>query len=196
MENDVSQFGSGEFQAGEGGGVAVLERPAQGPSRNGREGRAKNGRFAKGWKGGPGNPHAIRVNKLRSVLLREITTDRWRIVVDQLITKAERGDLDAIKMLMDRMLGKATQAIELSGPDGGPVRSETAHTFDHLAFFRQFQDFAAGKLGRHGAPELPEVRGEVLEALPGPAGSAAAGLDGLEELAGSEAQDMADAGQG
>lgn len=50
-------------------------------------------------------------------------TRRLAIIVEQLVKKAEGGDLAAIKEVIDRVEGRATQALkhEVSGNDGGPV---------------------------------------------------------------------------
>ncbi len=78
------------------------------PSRNGDNGGSDpaTGRFARGWKGGPGNPHAKRVGELRSALLASVTPDDLRAVVAKLVQRAKDGDIRAIKELLDRTLGK------------------------------------------------------------------------------------------
>jgi hypothetical protein len=42
-------------------------------------------------------------------------------IAEALIAKAEEGDLAAIKELGDRLDGKASQSVELSGKDGEPI---------------------------------------------------------------------------
>ncbi len=85
----------------------------QAPSSDGSngEGRDAQGRFAKGWKGGTGNPHAKRVAALRSALLGAVSPEDLRVIVEKLIEKAKAGDLLATKELFDRILGKSTQPI-------------------------------------------------------------------------------------
>jgi hypothetical protein len=73
------------------------------PQPDGRDQRT--GRFAKGWKGGPGNPHARAVALLRSTLLEEYTPADLRRHVRGLIVKADGGDLDALKVLFSYALG-------------------------------------------------------------------------------------------
>lgn len=79
------------------------------PSPNGPNGRATGGKFAAGNKGGPGNPHAARVAKLRSTLLKATTPARMLLVVNKLLELAEGGDLGAIKELFQRTLGPAVE---------------------------------------------------------------------------------------
>lgn len=86
------------------------------PSPNGSNGAAtaitrdSNGRFVKGNAGGPGNPHARRVGELRSHLMQALSDDDWRIAITALVAKAKQGDLAAIKELLDRTLGRPTEA--------------------------------------------------------------------------------------
>ena len=74
------------------------------PSTNGR---LNNGRFGNGNGGGPGNPFASQVGKLRSVLLETVTPDDMKAVVVKLIELAKGGDLAAMKLLLDRTCGKS-----------------------------------------------------------------------------------------
>lgn len=83
------------------------------PSPNGTNGRCGNGRFAVGNAGGPGNPHVARVAKLRAVLLDAVTEDDLRAVVAKLVGLAKCGDIAAIKLLLERTIGKPPQSIEL-----------------------------------------------------------------------------------
>ncbi len=71
-----------------------------------------NGKFAAGNPGGPGNPHAGQVARLRAVMLEAVSEDDMRAVVLKLVELAKGGDLKAIDLLLTRTLGKA---------DGGPV---------------------------------------------------------------------------
>lgn len=68
--------------------------------------RTKRGTFAAGNSGGPGNPHASQVAKLRSVMLSAVTATAMRSVVKKLIAMAEGGDIKAIELLLNRTLGK------------------------------------------------------------------------------------------
>ncbi len=83
------------------------------PSPNGANGRDANGRFAKGWKGGPGNPHARRVADIRSVLMSAVSDDDLRAIVSRLVKKAKAGDVMAAREVLDRLLGKAKVAVAI-----------------------------------------------------------------------------------
>ena len=68
--------------------------------------REANGRFAKGNKGGPGNPFARQVAALRQTLLNRTTPKDFEEIADELIKKAKTGDVAAIKLLFQYTLGK------------------------------------------------------------------------------------------
>ncbi len=80
------------------------------PSPNGSNGRDASGRFVRGNSGGPGNPHAAKVGKLRSALLKAVTQKRMAAVVAALVREAEAGNVTAIRELLDRVLGKPVEA--------------------------------------------------------------------------------------
>ena len=86
------------------------------------EKRGVNGRFLPGHCGGPGNPHAQRVHRLRSALLNTVTPTDIEEIVHKLISMAKGGDVAAIKELLDRTIGKPVTAVELSGVDGEPLQ--------------------------------------------------------------------------
>ena len=95
------------------------------PSRNGR---AKSGRFAKGNKGGPGNPHADSVAKLRSTMMKAVTPAKMKAVVAKLIELAETGDIKAIDLLLNRVLGKIQDppAVAVQGMTDAERQAKTA----------------------------------------------------------------------
>ena len=94
------------------------------PTPNGRapiapfaDGRDARGRFVAGNPGGPGNPRAAHVERLRGVL-RDATTDAdlravWRALLD----KAKQGDVAAIREVLDRTTGKPSPVAD--DADGG-----------------------------------------------------------------------------
>jgi hypothetical protein len=85
------------------------------PVSNGRE---PNGRFTTGNGFSRGNPLSRRVNRLRAELLRAVTPQDVRDVVQVLLAKAKGGDVAAARELLNRALGKPVAPVELSGPDG------------------------------------------------------------------------------
>ena len=86
------------------------------PSPSGDNGRDKAGRFASGNRFSLGNPHAQRIAKLRAALIEAVTPADVRAVVKALVRKAKRGDVIAIRELLDRTIGKAVPALDGDGP--------------------------------------------------------------------------------
>jgi hypothetical protein len=80
--------------------------------------RAPDGRFAKGNKGGPGNPFTKKVNQLRSALLRASTPKDVKEVMAALLKEAKAGDVAAAKEWLDRTVGKAPQAVAITDAEG------------------------------------------------------------------------------
>lgn len=75
---------------------------------NGSSGRDCLGRFQKGNAGGPGNPLARKASQLRSMLMRSVTASELRNVVKALVQAAIAGDVQAARVLLDRVLGPPT----------------------------------------------------------------------------------------
>jgi hypothetical protein len=79
--------------------------------RSGRahsEGRNAAGKFIKGFKGGPGNPYASRVQLYRGVLFNALTPQDFLAVVLKLVEQAKRGCVVSQKLLLDRVLGRTS----------------------------------------------------------------------------------------
>jgi hypothetical protein len=67
-----------------------------------------------------------------AAMLRRITTQnpqRLETVALKLLEEAEEGNMVAIKELFDRLDGRAVQATEISGPEGGPIETTAANNF-------------------------------------------------------------------
>jgi hypothetical protein len=79
--------------------------------------------FAKGNPGGPGNPFARQINALRAQLYAAVTEQDMAEVVQALLAGAKAGKLAYIRELLDRLIGKPPQAIQLSGDDEAPPLS-------------------------------------------------------------------------
>ncbi len=86
-------------------------------------GRGPDGRFISGWRGGPGNPYARRTAELRAVMLKQISVADLRAIVDVLVEQAKRGDLAAIKLVLDRTCGRTTA---ISDADDAETNSAVA----------------------------------------------------------------------
>jgi hypothetical protein len=83
---------------------------SEAPSTNGANGgRQDGGRFAKGNPGGPGNPHARRVARLRSALLKAVTPADMKAIVARLVQDARAGNVQAAREVIERSLGKPVE---------------------------------------------------------------------------------------
>lgn len=71
------------------------------------------------------NSHSSKNNRLMNETLRRVLLQndalRARSIAEALVTKAEDGDVSAIKEVFDRMEGKAVAKTELSGDEDAPV---------------------------------------------------------------------------
>ena len=74
--------------------------------------RAGSGRFAKGNRGGPGNPFARQTAALRAALIQSVTEQDIKDIVTVLVRDAKRGQLPAIKLLFAYVLGKPAAAVD------------------------------------------------------------------------------------
>jgi hypothetical protein len=72
-------------------------------------GRDQHGRFTKGNPGGPGNPLAAKVSRLRSALIEAVTEDDIRQIAEMLVGLARGGDMAATKELLLRTLGRPVE---------------------------------------------------------------------------------------
>ena len=75
------------------------------PSSNGENGRDDDGRFAPGWRGGPGCKPGRRTARLRAEMLRCVRPADLREIVAVLVSQAKKGDLAAVREVLNRVLG-------------------------------------------------------------------------------------------
>src|SRR5439155_4863870 len=93
--------------------------PAAQPSADGRE---SNGRFAPGNPGGPGNPFARQVARLRKVILNRITEEDLLAITEALLAKAKEGNVGAAKLLLAYGIGKPTASPDPDRLDGQELK--------------------------------------------------------------------------
>jgi hypothetical protein len=74
--------------------------------------RESNGRFAKGNRGGTGNPFARQTAALRAALIQSVTEQDIKDIVTVLVRDAKRGHLAAIKLLFAYVIGKPAAAVD------------------------------------------------------------------------------------
>src|SRR3954452_8465586 len=92
-----------------------------GTVKPGSDGRAEGGRFAPGNRLAAGNPNNRRMHHLRSRLLAAATDEDVEAVGRKLAELARSGDVQAAKVWLEFVCGKAPAAVEVSGPDGAPL---------------------------------------------------------------------------
>src|SRR3954463_86045 len=91
-------------------------------SMNGTDGRdTMTGRFAPGWKGGPGNGLSRRMHQLRKELGDASPPDDVKAVGSKLLELAKGGDVQAAKVWLEYIVGRPAQAVEISGPEGSTL---------------------------------------------------------------------------
>jgi hypothetical protein len=73
--------------------------------------RDAKGRFAKGNPGGPGNPFARHVAKLRSALVQCVGEEDMQHIAKGLLSNARLGHLPSIRILLMYVLGKPSGAV-------------------------------------------------------------------------------------
>ncbi len=83
--------------------------PANSQQAGGRDAR---GRFAAGNAGGPGNPFARQVARLRQALLDSVTAADMAAVARRLLTLALEGNVQAGKLLLAYTIGKPQPAAD------------------------------------------------------------------------------------
>jgi len=72
--------------------------------------------FKKGNPGGPGNPLAGKIAKLRASIVDAVTPEDFKKIAKKLLALALTGDVQAIKELMNRTIGKEKQILEIEAP--------------------------------------------------------------------------------
>ncbi len=105
-----------------------MSRPDNGdPSLADGEGRNDaDGRFTAGNRFSKGNPHSKAVNHFRSLILDAVSDADMNAVVLKLVKLAKAGEPWAVKEFFDRVVGKASQPLEVDAD------VDTAETRDML----------------------------------------------------------------
>ncbi len=79
-----------------------------------------SGRFVAGNRAGRGNPRNRQAQHLRCEMLEMVTEEDIEKIVRRLVAAAIDGDLNATRLLFDRLFGKPDQAVSLV-EDGPPI---------------------------------------------------------------------------
>lgn len=80
-------------------------------------GRDSRGLFQKGNPGGPGNPKVRRIHELKQAVRDAVSADDLKAVMVGLVDRANGGDNDASRILLDRILGRPF----VGKPDAKPL---------------------------------------------------------------------------
>lgn len=81
------------------------------------------GKFAKGNKGGPGNPYAKKAHELKVAAYAAVTGEDMTAIVRKAVEQAKKGDKAAREWVTDRLLGKATQHVEATVEGTGVLKT-------------------------------------------------------------------------
>lgn len=96
--------------------VEKTESPSTRGNPNWKKGKSGN---KKGRPKGSKNKSTLALEALRSGAVDQIM-DKLSDVITVVIKRAEGGDMQAAKMLLDRAI-PVTRAVEIGGPGGGPM---------------------------------------------------------------------------
>ncbi len=88
------------------------------PSPNGlSDTRDARGRFGRGNAGGPGNPHAAAVARLRAAMVEAVTPEDFAEIARVLVRSAKGGDVAAAHFVCDRLLGRPATPLDVAVSD-------------------------------------------------------------------------------
>ena len=104
-------------------------------------------------------------------------TKKLYLLADALINKALAGDVSAMREIGDRLDGKPAQAVELGGPDGGPIEvidlSPMKAALLILATLREAEEATDSRISQFGpvlAHSANSLEFNDTGAVPSPAG--------------------------
>lgn len=112
--------------------------------------RSKNGQFAKGNKIATGNPVNCRTAMLRAHILAQVTAGEWAAITRQLVEMALGGDLQAIREILDRGIGRPHQSVTLDAPER-PVNQDASIVGAYISLGVVRDKWAPGILARYDA---------------------------------------------
>src|SRR5207249_6796255 len=113
-------------------------RPTETAAQTPANGHDAKGRWAKGNPGGPGNPFARQVARLRQVILNRLTEEDLLAITEALLAKAKEGSVSAAKLLLAYALGKPASMPDPDRLDG----QELEHFKDKVETVQQVHELA------------------------------------------------------
>lgn len=135
------------------------------PSTNGGNGgRDARGRFVKGNLGGPENPKARDVARLREVFRSAVPDSDIRALAKRLVAMGKRGNVFAAREVLDRVLGKSAIVLDQSAENDSvlPVIEVVVENREEFLEFNQIREAMIAQAG-NSYPRAP------LVGLPAPA---------------------------
>src|SRR5882724_11223383 len=115
-------------------------------------GKDVQGRFRPGNKGGPGNPFARKCAALRKALLDSVSEQDLKDVVVMLKLKAQRGDLAAMKLLLQYCVGKPEPAKDPDRMDADEWHRLQQMSVGHQQFSKTMETIPASETQREPPP--------------------------------------------
>lgn len=91
---------------------APIPEPRTTPDRPENPQRTAGGQYARGNRGGPGNPFNRQIAAFRTMIVSTTTLDDVREAALKLIEAARQGNLAAIKLFFQYVVGKPTDAVD------------------------------------------------------------------------------------
>jgi hypothetical protein len=141
-------------------------KPPHSPRPSDRSERDHAGRFARGNKGGPGNPFARRTAALRQAMLDAVTEDDLQAIVRQLIQQAREGDVAAARLVLSYSIGKADKAVDpdtLDVQEFQQLQQGAVANQDFLALLGGLQAPLACTMLRALLPHLQEAASRKIQ---------------------------------
>ena len=151
----------------------ATNNPQPATKETGAKDRTSNGCFAKGNRGGPGNPFARQVAAFRACLINTVTEDDFKVIVYRLVERAQNGNLQAIKLLFSYLLGTPKPVVEPDELDLNELQLAHQEALAEQAL----QETAPARPAANDAPAPPDDLDErsatsLPEAPPAPPSSA------------------------
>ena len=114
-------------------------------NRDGQVKRDRSGRFQSGTRPGPGNPGLRKLSEWRTALADAVSAKDLTEIMGKLVEKAKSGDPWAIHELLDRCLGRPTQALSVDLLEHEPmaITDEDAEIARRIAKTRLGPDYHA-----------------------------------------------------
>lgn len=82
---------------------------------NGEYLRDEHGHFLPGNKGGPGYPGAAKVFEFRKAIQEAVEPGVAAAIIRKAATLALAGNIDAMRLVLDRLVGKPTEHVKVEG---------------------------------------------------------------------------------